>query len=159
MTTFPFKNTLSIYMAIFRVYPKLKEYITSRSLCAYPAIEIYTSKSIEFIMPLSKQEEYFVPEFCEEQVSIATTEFSNHPDQEPEDDQKSIKDDDKVFARPSIPPQQAQSIKDGTYVDIIRIFINLNSKYLKNSLTFLFLKLCPRKPEMQIKKLPILKIL
>ena len=122
MTTFPFKNTLSIYMAIFRVYPKLKEYITSRSLCAYPAIEIYTSKSIEFIMPLSKQEEYFVPEFCEEQVSIATTEFSNHPDQEPEDDQKSIKDDDKVFARPSIPPQQAQSIKDGTYVDIIRIF-------------------------------------
>jgi len=98
-------------MAIFRVYPKLKEYITSRSLCAYPAIEIYTSKSIEFIMPLSKQEEYFVPEFCEEQVSIATTEFSNHPD-EPEDDQKSIKDDDKVFARPSIPPQQAQSIKD-----------------------------------------------
>ena len=145
MTTFPFKNTLSIYMAIFRVYPKLKEYITSRSLCAYPAIEIYTSKSIEFIMPLSKQEEYFVPEFCEEQVSIATTEFSNHPE-EPEDDQKSIKDDDKVFARPSIPPQQAQSIKDGTYVDIIRIFINLNSKYLKNSLTFLFLKLCPRKP-------------
>ena len=118
MTTFPFKNTLSIYMAIFRVYPKLKEYITSRSLCAYPAIEIYTSKSIEFIMPLSKQEEYFVPEFCEEQVSIATTEFSNHPDQadETEDEQKSIKDDDKVFARPSIPPQQAQSIKDGTLI-------------------------------------------
>ena len=27
-------------------------------------------------MPLSKQEEFFVPEFCEEQVSIATTEFS-----------------------------------------------------------------------------------
>ena len=29
-------------------------------------------------MPLSKQEEFFVPEFCEEQVSIATTEFSTH---------------------------------------------------------------------------------
>ena len=27
-------------------------------------------------MPLSKQEEFFVPEFSEEQVSIATTEFS-----------------------------------------------------------------------------------
>ena len=30
----------------------------------------------QFVMPLSKQEEFFVPEFCEEQVSIATTEFS-----------------------------------------------------------------------------------
>jgi len=29
-------------------------------------------------MPLSKQEEFFVPEFSEEQVSIATTEFSTH---------------------------------------------------------------------------------
>ena len=69
-------------------------------------------------MPLSKQEEYFVPEFCEEQVSIATTEFSNHPDQaeETEDDQKSMKDDDKVFTRPSIPLQPAQSIKDGTLI-------------------------------------------
>lgn len=30
-------------------------------------------------MPLSRQEEFFVQEFSEEQVSIATTEFSNHP--------------------------------------------------------------------------------
>ena len=29
-------------------------------------------------MPLSKQEDFFVPEFSEEQVSIATTEFSTH---------------------------------------------------------------------------------
>ena len=30
------------------------------------------------MMPLSKQEEFFVPEFSEEQISIATTEFSTH---------------------------------------------------------------------------------
>ena len=102
MATFPFNTTLSIYMGIFRVYPKLKEYIASRGLCAYPALEIYTSKCIDFIMPLSKQEDFFVPEFCEEQVSIATTEYSNHPDQD--DDQKSIKDDDdKIFVRPANP--------------------------------------------------------
>jgi len=115
MTTFPFRNTLSIYMGIFRVYPLLKEYIATRGLCAYPALEIYSSESIEFIMPLSKQEEFFVPEFCEEQVSIATTEFSthpdqesNHPDQEPEDDQRStistVVDDEIVFVRPIPPP-------------------------------------------------------
>ena len=66
-------------------------------------------------MPLSKQEEFFVPEFCEEQVSIATTEFStqpdqesNHPDQEHEDDQRStistVVDDEIVFVRPIPPP-------------------------------------------------------
>ena len=96
-TTFPFKNTLSIYMGIFRVYPKLKEYIAERGLCAYPALEIYTSSSIEFIMPLSKQEEFFVPEFQEDQVSIATTEFSNHPDH------ASVEEDEKVFVKPKTP--------------------------------------------------------
>ena len=45
-TTFPFRTMLSIYIAIFRVYPKLKEYIFAKGLCAYPAIEIY-SKEIE----------------------------------------------------------------------------------------------------------------
>ena len=117
MAEFPFRNTLSIYMGIFRVYPLLKEYIATRGLCAYPALEIYTSKSIEFVMPLSKQEEFFVPEFCEEQVSIATTEFSthpdqesNHPDQDPEDDRRStistIVDDEIVFVRPVPPPNR-----------------------------------------------------
>ena len=57
-------------MGIFRVYPKLKEYIATHGLCAYPALEIYTSNKIKFMMPLSKQEDFFVPEFCEEQVSI-----------------------------------------------------------------------------------------
>jgi hypothetical protein len=95
--SFPFVNTLSIYLAIFRVYPKLKEYIAARGLCAYPALEIYTSRSIEFMMPLSKQEEFFVPEFSEEQVSIATTEFSNHPDHAGADEELNI------FVKPTKP--------------------------------------------------------
>ena len=61
----------------FRVYPKLRDYITNMSLCAYPALEIYDSNVMHFFMPLSRQEEFFVPEFSEEQVSIATTEVSN----------------------------------------------------------------------------------
>ena len=39
-------------------------------------MEFYTPEKIQFVMPLSKQEEFFVPEFSEDQVSIATTEFS-----------------------------------------------------------------------------------
>ena len=60
---FPFRTTLSIYIAIFRVYPKLRQYISQRNLCAYPAIEIYRDDFIEFIMPLSRQDEFFVQEF------------------------------------------------------------------------------------------------
>ena len=95
MSSFPFTTTLSIYLVIFRVYPKLKDYIESRGLCAYPAVEIYTSKSIDFMLPLSKQEYFFVPEFQDEIESVATTEFSNHPDH------ASVDDDlvDNVFAR------------------------------------------------------------
>lgn len=105
LAEFPFRNTLSIYMGIFRVYPKLKEYIAVRGLCAYPALEIYTSSTIEFIMPLSKQEDFFVPEFCDEQVSIATTEFSNHPDQAAADEELK-NEDDKLFVRPKPLPKK-----------------------------------------------------
>ena len=103
--SFPFKNTLSIYMGIFRVYPKLKEYIAERGLCAYPALEIYTSSSIEFIMPLSKQDEFFVPEFQDDQVSIATTEFSNHPDH-------ASVDEEKVFVKPKTPSPKRDEVND-----------------------------------------------
>ncbi len=37
---------LSIYIAKFRVYPKLKDYISCKGLRAYPCIEIY-SKEME----------------------------------------------------------------------------------------------------------------
>lgn len=45
-TSFPFRTTFSIIISIFRVYPKLKDYITSRGLCAYPAVEIYDGNQI-----------------------------------------------------------------------------------------------------------------
>jgi len=70
---FPFTTTLSIYLGIYRVYPRLRDYIAERSLCAYPAIEIYSDSKIVFMMPLSKQEEFFVAEFQDDQISVATT--------------------------------------------------------------------------------------
>lgn len=75
--TFPFRTTLSVFIAIFRVYPKLRSYIAEKNLCAYPAIEIYTDREIVFIMPLSRQEEFYVSEFVEEDVSVATTDMGS----------------------------------------------------------------------------------
>ncbi len=46
VASFPFRTTISIYLAIWKVYPKLKKYIASNSLCAYPAIEYYDDSSI-----------------------------------------------------------------------------------------------------------------
>ena len=41
-------TTFSIYLAIYRVYPKLRDYIAERRLCAYPALELYSDSSIVF---------------------------------------------------------------------------------------------------------------
>jgi len=71
--SFPFTTTLSIYLGIYRVYPRLRDYISERKLCAYPALEVYTDSSIIFMMPLSRQDEFFVSEFQEDEMSIATT--------------------------------------------------------------------------------------
>merc|ERR1739844_813131 len=65
------------------------------------------SKKIKFMMPLSKQEDFYVPEFCEETVSIATTEFSNHPDQAAADEElknKKVAEENDVFVKPATPP-------------------------------------------------------
>jgi len=75
--TFPFTTTISIYLGIYRVYPKLRDYIAGRKLCAYPALEMYTDSSIIFMMPLSRQDEFFVPEFQDDEMSIATTDVGD----------------------------------------------------------------------------------
>jgi len=71
--SFPFTTTISIYLGIYRVYPRLRDYISERKLCAYPALEMYNDANIMFMMPLSRQDEFFVSEFQEDEMSIATT--------------------------------------------------------------------------------------
>lgn len=46
VAAFPFRTTLSIYLAIWKVYPKLKQFIASNGLCAYPCLEIYSDSLI-----------------------------------------------------------------------------------------------------------------
>jgi len=116
VSSFPLRTALSLYVAIFRVYPRLRAYIAEQRLCAYPAIEITDGATMHFMMPLSRQEEFFVSEFSEEQVSIATTEMSTTlPDQSSlldddllrtssrNSDRKSCEVVDKVFVKPTKP--------------------------------------------------------
>jgi hypothetical protein len=61
-TSFPHITTLSILIAVHKVYPRLKDYIQEKQLSAFPFIEIYDGKTIHFMAPLYKQDEFYVPE-------------------------------------------------------------------------------------------------
>ncbi|XP_026163905.1 testis-expressed protein 264 [Mastacembelus armatus] len=65
-TTFPCTTTLSYTLGPYRVYPRLASYIEERKLCAFPTIEIYSGDVINYMVPLSHQTDFFVPEMKEE---------------------------------------------------------------------------------------------
>ncbi|KAJ8046306.1 hypothetical protein HOLleu_04934 [Holothuria leucospilota] len=64
---FPYVWDLSIYVAVMKVYPKMGKYIEERQLSAHPAVEVYECDTINFYMPLSKQESFYVPEAKQEE--------------------------------------------------------------------------------------------
>ncbi|XP_002738358.1 testis-expressed protein 264-like [Saccoglossus kowalevskii] len=59
-TSFPFVTAISIYIAIFRVYPLLGDYVKRQKLCARPVLEMYCDDVIHFWAPLAKQDEFYV---------------------------------------------------------------------------------------------------
>lgn len=71
VTKFPFYNTISIFIGVARVYPRLAEYIQTEKLCAHPMVEIYDVDQIIFMAPLSRQEEFYVKETQEPEIGSA----------------------------------------------------------------------------------------
>ncbi|XP_054640739.1 testis-expressed protein 264 [Dunckerocampus dactyliophorus] len=65
-TSFPATTPLSYILAPFRVYPKLTAYIEERKLSAFPIIEICASVVANYMVPLSRQTDFFVPEVRDE---------------------------------------------------------------------------------------------
>ncbi|KAH9383293.1 hypothetical protein HPB48_024413 [Haemaphysalis longicornis] len=65
-TVFPFRGSVSVMIAMARVYPKLREYIKEKLLCARPLMEIYEDDRVLFVCPLAKQDEFYVEEATEE---------------------------------------------------------------------------------------------
>jgi len=59
----------SMFMAIMRAYPRLNEFIQKKKLCAHPFIEFYFERKIRFVVPLSQQEQFYVREFQESELS------------------------------------------------------------------------------------------
>lgn len=65
-TTFPSTSALSHVIGPYRVYPRLGAYVKERRLSANPFLEICNSDCIEYMAPLSRQTDFFVPEALEE---------------------------------------------------------------------------------------------
>ncbi|KAM3620671.1 uncharacterized protein V6R79_000306 [Siganus canaliculatus] len=65
-TSFPCTTSLSHILGPYRVYPRLSSYIEERKLCAFPTIEVCGEDVINYMVPLSRQTDFFVPEMTEE---------------------------------------------------------------------------------------------
>ncbi|XP_050412690.1 testis-expressed protein 264 homolog [Patella vulgata] len=61
-TSFPHISSFSIFIAIFKVYPLMGDYVQDNKLCAHPFLEVYDGKTIHFMAPLAKQDEFYLPE-------------------------------------------------------------------------------------------------
>ncbi|KAM4741844.1 testis-expressed protein 264 [Anableps anableps] len=61
-TSFPHRRLFSTYLRARRVYPQLERYIKERRLCAHPLLELYRDGQIQFIVPLARQGDFYVPE-------------------------------------------------------------------------------------------------
>ncbi|XP_048740320.2 testis-expressed protein 264 homolog [Ostrea edulis] len=64
-TSFPYRSALSILIAVWRVYPRMNNYVKERKLCAHPYLEVYDGENMYFIAPLARQNEFYVPEVQE----------------------------------------------------------------------------------------------
>jgi len=61
-SSFPYTTQLSIILANVKVYPALSNYIEEHKLCTHPFMEIYDGQLINFVIPLAKQDDFYVPD-------------------------------------------------------------------------------------------------
>ncbi|RWS22981.1 testis-expressed sequence 264 protein-like protein, partial [Leptotrombidium deliense] len=88
-TSFPYRGALSIIIAMRRVYPMLKQFITEHNLCAHPAIEFYRGDQIYFILPLAKQDQfYFIHDDVDDDLSDRSSQNGTTADDETKDSSK-----------------------------------------------------------------------
>jgi len=58
---FPYKGTLSIFIGIFKVYPKIAEYMEQHNYAMVPIVEIYDTpnKTISYVASIRMDADYF----------------------------------------------------------------------------------------------------
>lgn len=108
-TVFPFRGSVSVMIAMARVYPKLREYIKEKLLCARPMMEIYEDERVLFVCPLSKQDEFYVEEATEDPEEGATSDPGTTTASEEERAEDGEDEDEEEEEPPSPPTSQPAS--------------------------------------------------
>lgn len=103
--TFTNKGSISVVIALKRVYPVITDYIKENKLCAYPSIEIYKGDMIYFLSPLSKQQDFFMNEDSSESSSE-----EGDSDDGPVDGDQDLRDNDDSDDDNNAVPSTASSI-------------------------------------------------
>lgn len=113
-TVFPFRGSVSVMIAMARVYPKLREYIKEKLLCARPLMEIYEDDRVLFVCPLAKQDEFYVEEATEEPEEGATSDpgTTTASDEEHADDGEDEEEEEEE-AGPPLPPPASHASSNG----------------------------------------------
>ncbi|KAF7664675.1 hypothetical protein LDENG_00170050, partial [Lucifuga dentata] len=75
-TSFPHRTFFSILLGVLRVYPRLQHYIKEKRLCAHPFLEIYREGQIQFMAPLARQGDFYIPEVRQVESRLSTQEES-----------------------------------------------------------------------------------
>ncbi|KAM4582745.1 testis-expressed protein 264 homolog [Fundulus diaphanus] len=76
-TSFPHRALFSTFFRERRVYPQLEHYIKERRLCAHPFLELYRDGQIQFIVPLARQGDFYVPEVRQAERRLSEQEESH----------------------------------------------------------------------------------
>ncbi|KAE8298465.1 Testis-expressed protein 264 putative secreted protein Zsig11 Precursor [Larimichthys crocea] len=76
-TSFPCRTLFSIRLIVMRVYPRLENYIKKKDLCAHPTLEIYREGQIQFMVPLARQGDFYVPEIRKVERRLSEQEESH----------------------------------------------------------------------------------
>ena len=58
--SFPNRGPVAVVIASKRVYPLLRTFVSEHKLCAHPALEVYSGEEIVFLLPLSKQDDFYL---------------------------------------------------------------------------------------------------
>ncbi|XP_070394768.1 testis-expressed protein 264 homolog [Dermacentor albipictus] len=105
-TVFPFRGSVSVMIAMARVYPKLREYIKEKLLCARPMMEIYEGERVLFVCPLAKQDEFYVEEATEDPEEGATSDPGTTTASEEDHAEDGEDEDEEEEELPSPPTSQ-----------------------------------------------------
>ncbi|XP_076012550.1 testis-expressed protein 264 homolog [Genypterus blacodes] len=108
-TLFPHRTFVSVLLAVRRVYPRLEHYIKERRLCAHPFLEIYSKGQIQFMAPLARQDDFYVPEVRQVERKPSAHEEESHSDSEVSDSNSEYSSGSGVLLSDSREASQAPS--------------------------------------------------